>query len=65
MQNHYTVLGVAPTATHEEIKKAYYTLCRQIHPDKQIGNQDIQKEDIEFHQLSVAWEVLGNAVLRK
>lgn len=30
----YEVLGVAPTATPEEIRAAYQALVRQYHPDK-------------------------------
>ncbi|KAJ1856160.1 DnaJ sub C member 24 [Coemansia sp. RSA 1822] len=65
MKNHYLVLGVSPTSTHEEIKRAYYTLSRQIHPDKQTNNEATDPPAVEFHQLSVAWEVLGDATKRR
>ncbi|KAJ2822314.1 hypothetical protein IWW50_004264 [Coemansia erecta] len=70
MEDHYLVLGVSPTSTHEEIKRAYYTLSRRIHPDKQPGSAIVErpaseKPAVEFHQLSVAWEVLGDAARRR
>lgn len=32
--DHYTILELAPSATQEEIKKAYRRLVQQYHPDK-------------------------------
>ena len=38
MINPYGVLGVSPSATDEEIKKAYRALSRKYHPDANINN---------------------------
>jgi len=34
LTQHYTVLGVGPSATIKEVKSAYIRLARQFHPDK-------------------------------
>lgn len=39
-QNLYTILGLSPRATQSDIKKAYYKLSMQYHPDKNKGSED-------------------------
>ncbi|KAJ2458600.1 hypothetical protein GGF42_001973 [Coemansia sp. RSA 2424] len=69
-KDHYSVLGVHHTATLEEIKRAYYALSRKIHPDKRqtteaVANRNNNAAELEFHQIAVAWEILGDTVKRR
>ena len=52
--NYYSVLGVDPTATSEQIKTAYRKLARQHHPD---SGGDAEK----FKQVTEAYDVLKDA----
>ncbi len=56
---HYQRLGVAPTATPEEIRTAYRNLARVHHPDKHEG-----KTSIQMLEINEAWRVLSDPVLR-
>jgi len=56
-QNHYQVLGVAPTAPAAEIKRAYRQLVVRYHPDKHGG--DVRYED-QFKAVATAYGVLSN-----
>ncbi|MBD2770453.1 DnaJ domain-containing protein [Hymenobacter sp. BT664] len=56
-QNHYQVLGVAPTAPAAEIKRAYRQLVVRYHPDKHGG--DARYED-QFKAVALAYHVLGD-----
>jgi len=49
----YDVLGVSPTATASEIKKAYYKLARETHPDK-VGSTDPQAKE-KFQKVGHAY----------
>ncbi|XP_060066217.1 dnaJ homolog subfamily A member 2-like [Ylistrum balloti] len=55
----YEVLGVSKTASDGEIKKSYYKLAKEFHPDK-----NPQAED-KFKEISFAYEVLSNPEKRE
>jgi len=55
--NYYQILQVDRNATTKEIKKHYYKLAKQYHPDKNSG--DINKCN-EFKLLSEAYSTLSN-----
>src|ERR671924_1568169 len=57
----YAVLGVARTATADEIKKAYRKLARKHHPDLNAGNKEAEAR---FKEISEAHEVLSDTKKR-
>ncbi|HJQ76560.1 MAG TPA: molecular chaperone DnaJ [Acidimicrobiia bacterium] len=58
----YEVLGVAESATPEEIKKAYRKLAQKHHPDANPG--DTAAED-RFKEISEAYSILSDTEQRK
>jgi DnaJ-class molecular chaperone len=54
----YAVLGMKPTATQDEIRKAYRQLAKKLHPDLNPGDKQAEEK---FKQVSAAYDVLGDA----
>ncbi len=61
-KDYYAVLGVAKTATDEEIKRAYRKLARKHHPDLNPGDKSAETK---FKEINEANEVLGDPEKRR
>ena len=60
-KDYYSILGVAKTATADEIKKAYRKLALQYHPDK----NKTKEAEAKFKEITKAYEVLSDAQKRQ
>lgn len=61
--NHYQVLGVDPGVPSSDIKKAYYKLSKEYHPDRHFKSQEEGLKDeltVIFDRINRAYEVLGD-----
>lgn len=56
-RDYYEVLGVAKTASEDDIKKAYRKLAMKYHPDRNPGDNTAEAK---FKELSEAYEVLSD-----
>ena len=61
-RDYYEVLGVAKTASADEIKSAYRKLAMKWHPDRNPGNPEAKEK---FQEASEAYEVLSNPEKRQ
>lgn len=64
MKDYYSILGVAKSATEDEIKKAYRKLAQQYHPDKNQGDGQKLAEE-KFKEVKEAYEVLSDPARRQ
>ena len=62
-RDYYEVLGVAKTASDDEIKKAYRKLAMKYHPDRNQGDKAKQAEE-QFKEVKEAYEMLSDSQKR-
>lgn len=56
MSDPYRVLGVSPSASDDEVKKAYRALCRKYHPDANINKPNAEQAAAKFTEVQQAYE---------
>lgn len=61
--DYYNELGIDKTASEEQIKKAYKTLAKKYHPDRNPNNKD--EAEAKFKKISAAYSVLSDKQKRK
>jgi curved DNA-binding protein CbpA len=60
VENLYTILGVAPNASIDEIKKIYRSLAMRYHPDR----NDAPGAEVRFKIITKAYDILSDPVKR-
>jgi tetratricopeptide (TPR) repeat protein len=64
-RNHYAILGLKPTATSAEIKVAYKSQVKSVHPDKATAELGSDAATVLFALLSEAHATLMNTQSRR
>lgn len=61
MNDYYALLEVPPTATADEIRRAYRRLARKYHPDL---NRQVADNDQRIKRLNEAYAILSDPIKR-
>jgi len=58
MSDHYELLGVSPSASAAEVRKAYARLAREKHPDRFTDPAEKQRAEKAFQDITAAFNAL-------
>ena len=64
-QNFYQVLGIAQGASESEIRHAYYSLAKRLHPDKFTDEETKMRAEKLFAAITEAYATLSRAEIRQ
>jgi len=65
MSDYYQMLGVAPSASAAEIRKAYALLARERHPDRFTDPAEKRRAETAFQEITAAFNALMNPDRRR
>ena len=59
-KNYYEILELKSDASMSDIKKAYYNLAKQWHPDKQTDENKKKEAECKFKEIAEAYSILSD-----
>jgi curved DNA-binding protein CbpA len=64
--SYYEVLGVAPDASADVIKRAFHAFARKYHPDRHVDRPELHRKSVRIYRRGTeAYRVLGNPEARR